>query len=802
MASSEKIKGLKKQFVRRSGVLAALFLAIGFGLTGILIKTQSKAAEAGFSFGAAGDHGNHAESAAVFQAAGASGISFFLSNGDLSYNENGGALSWCSMVKSKLGTIPEVALNGNHEEVKHLGNNGDDINTIISASCVAKPTALNIQDSPYTTGTAGTAPTNYGREFYFDYPTSSPTARFISVSPGINTINGGIYDYSVGTPRYDWVQSKIKEAKAAGMWVVVNQHIPYLNAGTSHGSQDMAATEHPSVKPFFNMLLSEKVDLILAAHDHNYQRTKQIGGAACAGYNFNVYTPTCVANASNTTYEAGAGSIMIITGSAGGNEKDGNKMNGVDYGDPDAQYLASAMGSNSPNATFGFSKFDITSTSITGSFVPGVGQTGGFTDNFTITKAATSTDGEAPTVSVTAPTANEIITGTKTLTATAADNVGVTKVEFYVGTSKVGEDTTAPYTFDWPSTTVTNGDTTVTAKAYDAANNPATSTPVAITVSNPAGTTDTEKPTVSLTAPAANATLTGNAPLTATAADNIGVTKVRFYDGSTVLGEDTTAPYTLAWLTTTRTNGSANLTAVAYDAAGNHTTSAAVPVTIDNPTQAAPVTFTVPGTESTIDFSATGSCAATSATSEAKTATAEVTGSVLAGAGFSLNCSSPGASAQVTINLGKVYDNAKIRVFKQVAGQTSDVSGDVTVQDVDVAGKPVTTIMYTLVDGGFGDDDKAANGKIVDPVFVSLAPTVSTGGSGAVTGTNEGADGTPAPQATSGGQLADTGAGRYALIVGSVLALGLGVLATVVFLFKSRDEENLQIPRDPTIISN
>ena len=37
---------------------------------------------------------------------------------------------------------------------------------------------------------------------------------------------------------------------------------------------------------------------------------------------------------------------------------------------------------------------------------------------------------KAPTVSVTAPTANEIITGTKTLTATAADNVGVTKLNF------------------------------------------------------------------------------------------------------------------------------------------------------------------------------------------------------------------------------------------------------------------------------------------------------------------------------------------------------------------------------------
>ena len=101
------------------------------------------------------------------------------------------------------------------------------------------------------------------------------------------------------------------------MWVVVNQHIPILMQAL-HGSQDMAATEHPSVKPFFNMLLSEKVgDLILAAHDHNYQRTKQIGGSLQL-FCFNVYTPYLRCRDSNTTYQAGAGSIVIITGSAGG----------------------------------------------------------------------------------------------------------------------------------------------------------------------------------------------------------------------------------------------------------------------------------------------------------------------------------------------------------------------------------------------------------------------------------------------------------------------------------------------------
>src|SRR5207244_1326344 len=48
--------------------------------------------------------------------------------------------------------------------------------------------------------------------------------------------------------------------------------------------------------------------------------------------------------------------------------------------------------------------------------------------------------------------------------------------------------------------------------------------------------------------------------------------------------EDLASPYSIAWDTTTATNGSHTLTAVARDAAGNNTTSAAVTVTVNNDT--------------------------------------------------------------------------------------------------------------------------------------------------------------------------------------------------------------------------
>jgi hypothetical protein len=97
-------------------------------------------------------------------------------------------------------------------------------------------------------------------------------------------------------------------------------------------------------------------------------------------------------------------------------------------------------------------------------------------------------------------------------------------------------------------------------------------------------TSDTTAPAVSLTAPAAGATLSGTATLTATASDNVGVAGVRFQlDGTTDIGSEiTSSPYTRGWDTSAVANGSHTLRAIARDAAGNSTTSAPVSVTVSN----------------------------------------------------------------------------------------------------------------------------------------------------------------------------------------------------------------------------
>ncbi|HSX29232.1 MAG TPA: Ig-like domain-containing protein [Candidatus Saccharimonadales bacterium] len=80
---------------------------------------------------------------------------------------------------------------------------------------------------------------------------------------------------------------------------------------------------------------------------------------------------------------------------------------------------------------------------------------------------------------------------------------------------------------------------------------------------------DTSAPAVRITAPAADASVSGTVNMTATATDTVGVAKVEFYVNSSLLGSDTSSPYGVSWDTTKVPNGTQLLTAKAYDAAGN-----------------------------------------------------------------------------------------------------------------------------------------------------------------------------------------------------------------------------------------
>ena len=96
-------------------------------------------------------------------------------------------------------------------------------------------------------------------------------------------------------------------------------------------------------------------------------------------------------------------------------------------------------------------------------------------------------------------------------------------------------------------------------------------------------TSDTTAPTVSLTSPAAGATVSASITVTANASDNVAVAGVQFLlDGAALGAEDTAAPYSVLWDTRGATNGAHTLSARARDGAGNQTTTPGVAVTVSN----------------------------------------------------------------------------------------------------------------------------------------------------------------------------------------------------------------------------
>jgi hypothetical protein len=106
------------------------------------------------------------------------------------------------------------------------------------------------------------------------------------------------------------------------------------------------------------------------------------------------------------------------------------------------------------------------------------------TDAAPVSFATVTPDTTPPAVSITAPLPGSSVSGVVTVTASASDDVGVAGVQFQIDGSNLGlPDTLAPYAASWQSTSVANGSHTLSAIAYDAANNQ-TSTSAVVTVAN------------------------------------------------------------------------------------------------------------------------------------------------------------------------------------------------------------------------------------------------------------------------------------------------------------------------------
>lgn len=135
----------------------------------------------------------------------------------------------------------------------------------------------------------------------------------------------------------------------------------------------------------------------------------------------------------------------------------------------------------------------------------------------------------------------------------------------------------------------------------DAANNSTSSSDATFTTQAPAA--DTTAPTISVSAPNNGASVSGKSvTVSATASDNVGVSGVQFkLDGNNLGSEDTSAPYTMTWDTSTVSNGTHKISAVARDAAGNTKTATEITITVSNTYKSADINED--GAVNILDFS-------------------------------------------------------------------------------------------------------------------------------------------------------------------------------------------------------
>jgi hypothetical protein len=187
---------------------------------------------------------------------------------------------------------------------------------------------------------------------------------------------------------------------------------------------------------------------------------------------------------------------------------------------------------------------------------------------------------QAPTINWISPSTNAVVNapGTFALTASASDADGtVSTVEFFSGAALLGTGTltNGNYVYSW--TNVAAGTYSVTAKATDDKGATATTTAVSLIVN--------ALPTVTITSPANNASFTAPATIaiTATAADSDGtISKVEFFNGTTLLGAGTltNGNYVFSW--TNVPVGNYTITAKATDNRGATAISGGVAMSVQS----------------------------------------------------------------------------------------------------------------------------------------------------------------------------------------------------------------------------
>ena len=191
-----------------------------------------------------------------------------------------------------------------------------------------------------------------------------------------------------------------------------------------------------------------------------------------------------------------------------------------------------------------------------------------------------------PTGALTSPPAGSTVYGNASIQVTAADDQLVDYIEFYIDGNLDGTyDCSGPScsaSYDWNTTTESEGEHVVQVILVDGWNNSTVLTPISVIVDNI--DQDDIHPTAVITEPASGQTISGNVLVETLVTDNLEIDKVEFYINSQIVYTDSIAPdYNYLWNTDSLPDDENYvISIIAYDEVGNDGPSTAITVHLDN----------------------------------------------------------------------------------------------------------------------------------------------------------------------------------------------------------------------------
>ena len=317
-----------------------------------------------------------------------------------------------------------------------------------------------------------------------------------------------------------------------------------------------------------------------------------------------------------------------------------------------------------------------------------------------------------PSVDLTSPAsgASFVAPATIVVTADAADTDGtVQSVEFFAGSTSIGSAAASPFTATWAG--VPAGQYLLTARVTDDKGATATTGPVVVTVQPAAPNLP---PSVSLTSPAGGAVFTSpvTITLTADATDpDDPVAHVEFFAGAESLGTASAAPYTVTWADVVPAQYS--LTAVATDARGSQTTSAAVAIAVGNAGEIV-VPAVVGLTQSAATTSIVGAGLTVGTVVSAHSATVSA-GSVMAQNPVAGVTAAPESAVDLIVSLGP----ASVSVPNVVGQPQSTASSTIGAAGL-IVGAVTTTTSVTVPNGSVISQSPVAGTSVAQGTTVSL----------------------------------------------------------------------------------